>query len=68
MPDGILKICSACTVMKMPAILEVRQRLEIFSQSGGYVFNTIHNIVGNTPIENLQAMFEVFQEFNGTKA
>ena len=43
---------------------EVRERLEIFSQGGGYVFNTIHNIVGNTPVENLQAMFEMLQEFN----
>lgn len=44
---------------------QVLERLEILSQGGGYVFNTIHNIVGNTPVENLQAMFAAVQEFNG---
>jgi len=31
---------------------------------GGYVFNTIHNIVGKTPVENLVAMFETVKDFN----
>jgi uroporphyrinogen-III decarboxylase len=43
---------------------QVRKRLEIFSKGGGYVFNTIHNIVGNTPVENLVALFEEFRKFN----
>lgn len=43
---------------------QVKQRLEIFSKDGGFVFNTIHNIVGNTPIENLLAMYETVKEFN----
>ncbi len=44
---------------------QVLERLEIFSPGGGYVFNTIHNIVAKTPVENLIAMFQAVQEFNG---
>ncbi len=36
---------------------EVRERIEIFNDGGGFVFNTIHNIQGSTPLENVQAMF-----------
>lgn len=46
---------------------QVRERLEIFSQGGGYVFNPIHNVVGKTPVENLIAMYEAFHEFNEGK-
>lgn len=44
---------------------EVKERLEIFSPNGGFVFNTIHNIQSNTPIENVVAMFETIGRFNG---
>ncbi|MFP3905118.1 MAG: uroporphyrinogen decarboxylase family protein [Armatimonadota bacterium] len=44
---------------------EVLRRLEIFAPGGGFVFNTIHNIQPNTPPENLIAMFEALDEFNG---
>ncbi len=37
---------------------EVQERVRIFSQKNGFVFNTIHNIQCNTPIENVLAMFE----------
>ncbi len=46
---------------------EVRERLEIFSPGGGFVFNTIHNIVGNTPVENVIAMFDEVRSFNEGK-
>lgn len=46
---------------------QVRERLETFSPGGGYVFNTIHNIVGNAPVENLIAMFEAVKQFNAGK-
>jgi len=42
---------------------EVRERLEIFGRGGGYVFNPIHNVQANTPIENLLAMFETVCEY-----
>jgi hypothetical protein len=37
---------------------EAKERIRIFSQDGGFVFNTIHNIQQNTPIENLKALFD----------
>ncbi len=37
---------------------QVVERVRIFSQKNGFVFNTIHNIQCNTPTENLLAMFE----------
>lgn len=43
---------------------QVRKRLEIFSAGGGFVFNTIHNIVGKTPVENILAMYDAVREFN----
>lgn len=43
---------------------QVLDRLKIFSKNGGYVFNAIHNIVGNIPTENLVAMIDAFKEFN----
>ena len=44
---------------------EVRTKLEIFSQDGGFVFNTIHNTQAKTPIANFVAMMETIKEFNG---
>jgi uroporphyrinogen-III decarboxylase len=44
---------------------EVLERCEIFSQGGGFVFNAIHNVQANTPLENMVAMFAAVKEFNG---
>ncbi len=41
---------------------EVRERIEIFSEGGGFVFDTVHNIQGNTPTENLLAMFRAIHD------
>ncbi|MGQ9729988.1 MAG: uroporphyrinogen decarboxylase family protein [Candidatus Zipacnadales bacterium] len=41
---------------------EVRERVEILAPGGGFVFNPIHNIQPNTPIQNLEAMFAALQE------
>lgn len=46
---------------------QVLERLDIFSKDGGYIFNTIHNIQANVPIENIAAMIEAIKEFNGDK-
>lgn len=40
--------------------------LEIFAPGGGYVFNTVHNIMPDVPPENIVAMYEAVAEFNGT--
>jgi hypothetical protein len=41
---------------------EVRERIDIFNRNGGFVFNAIHNIQGNTPVENVEAMFKAVRE------
>ena len=41
---------------------EVRQRIDFFNQDGGFVFNAIHNIQGNTPVENIEAMFKAIRD------
>ena len=45
----------------------VKERVEIFSPGGGYVFNQIHNIQANVPPENILAMFDAAYDF-GTYA
>lgn len=40
------------------------ERLKIFSKEGGYIFNPIHNIQAETPMDNLRAMFDAVNEFN----
>jgi uroporphyrinogen decarboxylase len=42
----------------------VKRRLDIFSPGGGFVFNTVHNILPDIPPENIVAMFEAVDEFN----
>lgn len=44
---------------------EVLKRCEIFSPGGGFVFSSIHNILANTPVENIVAMINAVKEFNG---
>jgi hypothetical protein len=41
---------------------QVRQRLEVFSPGGGYVFNQVHNIQANVPPENIVAMLDTAYE------
>ena len=40
----------------------MRERIDIFNAGGGYVFDAIHNVQGNTPIENVEAMFKAIRE------
>ncbi len=46
---------------------QVLQRMEIFSPGGGFVFNTVHNILPDVPPENVVALFEAVAEFNGIR-
>jgi len=41
---------------------EVRERIDVFNEGGGFVFNAIHNIQGNVPLENVQAMFKAIDD------
>jgi hypothetical protein len=45
---------------------QVTRLCKTFSRQGGFVFNTIHNIQANVPVENLVAMFETLKRINGT--
>ena len=44
---------------------QVLRNCEIFNKDGGFVFNTVHNIQANVPVENVVAMLDAIQEFNG---
>ena len=43
---------------------QVLERLEILSEGGGYVFNTVHNILPDVPPQNVITMFDAVKEFN----
>lgn len=42
----------------------VKHNLEVFSRDGGFVFNTVHNIMPDVPPQNILAMFEAVHEFS----
>jgi len=44
---------------------QVLDQCEILSRDGGFVFNTVHNIQANVPLENVIAMLDAIREFNG---
>lgn len=45
---------------------QVLKMCEIFSEAGGFVFNTVHNIQAMTPVENVIAMINALRKFNGS--
>jgi len=48
--------------------VDVLKRCEILSRDGGFVFAPIHNILPEVPPENIIAMYQAVQEFNGELA
>jgi uroporphyrinogen-III decarboxylase len=44
---------------------QVLAQCEILSRDGGFVFNTVHNIQANVPLENVVAMLDAIKQFNG---
>ncbi len=46
---------------------QVLKNCEVFAKDGGFIFNTVHNIQGHTPIHNVVAMINALREFNGLK-
>jgi uroporphyrinogen-III decarboxylase len=44
---------------------QVLRRCEMFAPGGGFVFNAIHNVQAETPVENIVAMIDAVHEFNG---
>ena len=53
-----------CEMIEVCLTRSGRERIEIFNDGGGFVFNTIHNILGNTPLEIVQALFKAIQDSN----
>jgi len=49
-----------------PAMIreQVLERMEIFSKGGGYIFNTVHNILPDVSPQNIVTMFDAVKEFN----
>jgi len=43
---------------------DVKTRLEVLAPGGGFIFNTVHNILPDVPPENIVAMFEAVEEFS----
>ena len=41
---------------------EVRDRIEILSEQSGFVFNSIHNVQSNVPLDNILAMFNAIDD------
>lgn len=44
---------------------QVLRRCEVFSKDGGFMFNSVHNIQPNTPVDNIIAMINAVHEFSG---
>jgi len=42
---------------------QVRERMQIFGSRGGFVFNPIHNVQANIPVENLLALYQAVEDF-----
>ena len=43
---------------------QVLEQCEILSEGGGFVFNTVHNIQANVPLENVIAMLDAIKQYN----
>lgn len=46
---------------------EATKMLHTFAPNGGFVFNTVHNIQGPTPTENLIALYKAVADYNHNK-
>jgi hypothetical protein len=42
---------------------EVAERMRIFGQGGGFVWNSIHNVQASTPVENLVALYQAVDKY-----
>jgi uroporphyrinogen decarboxylase len=43
---------------------DVKRRLDVLMPGGGFVFNTVHNILPDVPPQNIVAMFEAIEDLN----
>lgn len=42
---------------------EVQRNIEMLAPGGGYVFNTVHNIQADVPVDNILALYEAFADY-----
>lgn len=60
--------CDTRRVLNRGAPAEIREhvleRMKIFAPGGGFVFNTVHNILPDVPAENVAALYTAVAEFN----
>jgi len=42
---------------------DVRSNIDALAPGGGYVFNTVHNIQADVPVENILTMYDALQKF-----
>ena len=61
--------CNTQTVLGTGSVEDVRQNVkelvDIFKPGGGFVFNQVHNVMGNVPVENIVAMLDTAFEVGG---
>ncbi len=61
--------CDTRVILNNGSVQDVREdvlrRLDILTPGGGFVFNTVHNILPEVPPQNIVAMFDAINEFNG---
>ncbi len=60
--------CDTRTILNRATPAQVRahvlERMQILSPGGGFVFNTVHNILPEVSARNIVAMYEAVAEFN----
>ncbi len=60
--------CDTASILNKATPEEVRkhvlERCKICSKDGGFIFNTIHNILPEVPAQNILAAFNAVKEFN----
>jgi uroporphyrinogen-III decarboxylase len=39
----------------------------VLFRSGGFVFNTIHNVQARVPVENLLALYQAVKDYRGIR-
>ena len=61
---GIENVGTLNTGSKQQIRDQVFERMETFSTGGGFVFNTVHNILPDVPPENIITLFEAVSDFN----
>ncbi|MBE0674631.1 MAG: methyltransferase, partial [Bacteroidales bacterium] len=45
---------------------QVKEQCKVLGEKGGFVFNTVHNVQANVPVENLAAMIDTLKNINNS--